>query len=249
MKYKALICDVDGTLIPNREDGMPSRKIIAAINKASKKTYVGIATARSYWQIAHILDVLNFSAPCIITGGAQIIDPKTRKTFIERNISVKDIEQVARVATSMKIGLTVANREGEFIYKKNDIPEKPLDVYSSSVSMQEADAFMQKISHISTIAAHKASAWDDNTKVCVTISNPTASKQDALLEVASILKISTKEIIGVGEGYNDFPLLMACGFKVAMGNAIPDVKAIADYVAPSVDDDGVADVIEKFVLS
>jgi hydroxymethylpyrimidine pyrophosphatase-like HAD family hydrolase len=33
-----------------------------------------------------------------------------------------------------------------------------------------------------------------------------------------------------------------------MGNAIPDLKAVADYVAPSVEDDGVADVIEKFIL-
>jgi hydroxymethylpyrimidine pyrophosphatase-like HAD family hydrolase len=41
---------------------------------------------------------------------------------------------------------------------------------------------------------------------------------------------------------------MASGLKVAMGNAIKDLKAIADYIAPSVEEDGVADVIEKFVL-
>lgn len=41
---------------------------------------------------------------------------------------------------------------------------------------------------------------------------------------------------------------MACGFKVAMGNAVDEVKAIADYIAPPVEEDGVADVIEKFIL-
>lgn len=41
---------------------------------------------------------------------------------------------------------------------------------------------------------------------------------------------------------------MACGLKVAMGNAVQDLKEIADYIAPSVDEDGIADVIEKFVL-
>ncbi|HXS15232.1 MAG TPA: HAD hydrolase family protein, partial [Candidatus Saccharimonadales bacterium] len=61
--------------------------------------------------------------------------------------------------------------------------------------------------------------------------------------------ISTEEIIGIGDGHNDFPLLMACGLKVAMGNAVDDLKAIADYIAPSVDEDGVADVIEKFILN
>lgn len=44
------------------------------------------------------------------------------------------------------------------------------------------------------------------------------------------------------------PLLMACGLRVAMGNAVEDLKAIADYIAPPVENDGVADVIEKFIL-
>ena len=55
-------------------------------------------------------------------------------------------------------------------------------------------------------------------------------------------------MIGVGDGYNDFPLLMACGLKVAMGNAVPELKAIADYIAPTVADDGIVDVIKTFVL-
>jgi hypothetical protein len=248
MKYKAIIFDVDGTLVPNRRDGMPSKKVIKAINASSKKFNIGIATARSYWQVAHILDVLHFSAPCIITGGAQIIDPKTRKTFVERNISKEDIEKVAIIAKKMGIGLTVANREGEIVYKKNEIPDNPLDVYTNSINLEKADEFIKNISHISSISSHKASAWEDNTKICVTISNPKSSKQDAILEVANLLNIKTDEIVGVGEGYNDFPLLMACGFKVAMGNAIPDVIEIADLVVGSVDRDGVLEVLSKFVI-
>ena len=46
---------------------------------------------------------------------------------------------------------------------------------------------------------------------------------------------------------NDFPLLMASGLRVAMGNAFSDLKEIAHYIAPSVQQDGVADVIQKFV--
>ena len=68
-------------------------------------------------------------------------------------------------------------------------------------------------------------------------------------ELGKILNIRTHEIIGIGDGPNDFPLLMASGLKVAMGNAIPDLKAIADYVTATVEEDGVAQVIEKFVLS
>jgi hydroxymethylpyrimidine pyrophosphatase-like HAD family hydrolase len=62
------------------------------------------------------------------------------------------------------------------------------------------------------------------------------------------LHLKKDEIIGVGDGYNDFPLLMACGLKVAMGNAVPDLKEIADYIAPSVVEDGVVDIISKFIV-
>jgi len=63
-----------------------------------------------------------------------------------------------------------------------------------------------------------------------------------------MVKIKPQEIIGVGDGPNDYPLLMGSGFKVAMGNAVPELKEIADFIAPSVEEDGVATVIEKFVL-
>jgi hypothetical protein len=41
---------------------------------------------------------------------------------------------------------------------------------------------------------------------------------------------------------------MACGLKVAVGNAVEELKEIADYIAPPLEEDGVADVINKFVL-
>ena len=65
-KYKALICDVDGTLIPNRKQGMPSKKVIAAIKKAQQVLHVGVATARIYNDVHHILHALKLSGPSIV---------------------------------------------------------------------------------------------------------------------------------------------------------------------------------------
>ena len=50
----------------------------------------------------------------------------------------------------------------------------------------------------------------------------------------------------MGDGYNDFSLLMACGLKVAMGNAVEELKSIADYIAPTVENDGLSNVIAKY---
>jgi hydroxymethylpyrimidine pyrophosphatase-like HAD family hydrolase len=91
-------------------------------------------------------------------------------------------------------------------------------------------------------------AWNA-TFECLDIVSEHASKLHGVVDVAKLMHLSTHEIIGVGDGYNDFPLLMACGLKIAMGNAVPELKAIADFVAPTVDEDGVATVIEKFILT
>jgi len=80
------------------------------------------------------------------------------------------------------------------------------------------------------------------------ITHKNASKQHAAEKLAQMLNVETSEVIGVGDARNDAPLLSACGLRVAMGNADNKLKKIADYVAPTVDEDGVAYVIEKFII-
>ena len=55
MKFKAIIFDLDGTAIPNRNDGMPSERVINAVKKAQDIIKVSIATGRS---VSHCRDIL-----------------------------------------------------------------------------------------------------------------------------------------------------------------------------------------------
>lgn len=98
-----------------------------------------------------------------------------------------------------------------------------------------------------TIIAQKVPSWTKGF-FCIIITHAEATKQHGVFEVAKLLGLQTHDMIGVGDGYNDFPLLLACGLKVAMGNAVPELKEIADYVAPTVENDGVVDIINKFIL-
>lgn len=85
--------DVDGALIPNRKDGMPSKKVIDAINKASKIIKVGLATSRPMSLVDGILKMANFSGVSILQGGAQIIDTTSRKILWEKGIPHEDIKK------------------------------------------------------------------------------------------------------------------------------------------------------------
>lgn len=75
-----------------------------------------------------------------------------------------------------------------------------------------------------------------------------ADKGTGLLWLGRQLGIQKEEIMACGDSYNDYEMLKAVGFAVAMENGEESVKAIADYVTDTNDNDGVAKAFEKFVL-
>ncbi|HHV43896.1 MAG TPA: HAD family phosphatase [Firmicutes bacterium] len=75
------------------------------------------------------------------------------------------------------------------------------------------------------------------------------SKGRALEEIAKNLGYRREEIMSIGDGNNDIPLLKAAGIGVAMENGAPKLKEVADYVTLSHDASGVAHAINRFVLN
>ena len=246
-KYKALILDVDGTLVPNKPDGMPSQKVTEAISKASKKIHIGVGTSRPYYLLEHIVNHLKLTGPSIINGGAQIININSRKVFWEKTIDEKDYKNICQILKRLDMPFFVHDGENDIIPTKKLLPKKIYNIGAFNLNPSIVKKLLSQISYIPTIVLHKTPAWEKG-KISILISHASVSKQFAIFEIAKLLGIETHEIIGVGDGYNDFPLLMACGLKIAMGNAVPELKEIADYIAPPVEKDGVADIIERFVL-
>jgi Cof subfamily protein (haloacid dehalogenase superfamily) len=79
--------------------------------------------------------------------------------------------------------------------------------------------------------------------------NPAVNKGTAIDYVArELLGIDASQVMAIGDNYNDVEMLAYAGWGVAMGNAPEPVQAYADWVAPTVDADGVAVAIEKFIL-
>jgi Cof subfamily protein (haloacid dehalogenase superfamily) len=76
-----------------------------------------------------------------------------------------------------------------------------------------------------------------------------ASKWNALKSLANEWGIKPEEIMAIGDQGNDLSMIEHAGIGVAMGNAPDYVKQMANFVAPSIDQDGAAEAIERFVLS
>jgi len=75
--------------------------------------------------------------------------------------------------------------------------------------------------------------------------DPNVSKGRALAEVARRLDLAASECAAFGDSYNDAPMLQWAGLGVAMGNARPELKAMAGLVASPADDDGVGTVLAE----
>ena len=81
------------------------------------------------------------------------------------------------------------------------------------------------------------------------INSPTCNKGSSLLALGKILGIPRSQIMACGDSGNDYPMICAAGFSVAMGNAEERIKAAADVVTKSNEEDGVAWAIRQYVLT
>lgn len=77
---------------------------------------------------------------------------------------------------------------------------------------------------------------------------PAANKGHGLLFLAQRLGIDPARVLAIGDNENDIPMLRAAGVAVCMGQATAVVRAEADWVAPTLDEDGAAVALERFVL-
>ena len=86
MKNKAIILDVDGTIINSPKQKLPSKKLIESIDKVKDKYFVCVATGRTWTFAKPIINSLKLTKPCILADGTQICDPVSGKTLLQKTI-------------------------------------------------------------------------------------------------------------------------------------------------------------------
>ena len=82
----------------------------------------------------------------------------------------------------------------------------------------------------------------------IEINDAHANKGEAIASLTAYLGLPMAATMAIGDGLNDRSMIKMAGIGVAMANATAEVKAAADYVTTSCDEDGVAVALEKFVL-
>lgn len=248
MKYKALIFDLDGTAIPAKKEALPSTRVIDSIRKAQEVISVSAATGRSFPMVQAILDKCKFNNPCILSGGTEIIDPITNKIVWQVRLPENQVKQIVKVCLPYPYEVFFSDDVQGLPARDKRVRGSERIVYIKDCKLDDAKKIQKELLKIQDIASHFAGSWTPE-RVDFHITQKEATKKHAVNKLIKMLHVNKNEVIAVGDNNNDIPLFESAGFKVAMRNASDDLIQIADYIAPSVDEDGLAYVIDKFILS
>lgn len=263
-QYRLLVADIDGTLVTGDRQITP--RVLAAVRAAQARgVRVCLATGRIWPSARPYVERLGADPPAILYNGGQVYDfasgtellrmPLDRahaRAVLEVLAGVPEVEPHLyagdRVYTGRVNELTerYQRKDGLHVEAVGDLlaflPPDPMKILiiGARRDLERAAARIRALPMpINTV-------FSEETYLEIL---PTgSSKGVALRFVAAHLDIPLAAVVAVGDNLNDKEMIELSGVGVAMGNAPEALKAAADYVAPANDDEGLAEVIERFVL-
>lgn len=250
MSYKLLLVDLDGTLAPDLgmppREFTPSEQLQEAINAAKNVISVCLCTGRDKETVMKVSRALQLTTPHIIEGGAKIIDTKGHIVWVQY-MNTSSTLKILKILKGIHNSFSAIVDGVEVV---DSAPTENFGKVTAILLYDMTDTQVQdlKKSFSSCTDIYMAVNADRNSKNTLYITHKNGTKAHGIEKLQGILRVSKEETIGVGDGKNDYPLLISSGLKIAMGNGVAELKGIADYIAPSVQEDGIVDVLQKFVL-
>lgn len=235
--------DLDGTLV-GKESISP--RVADAISKISAYLPVSIATGREAADALEFARQLNLTAPQICDGGATALNPLDGHVIWTSALPEDRAETIVTTLHHREIPFMATHPSGSST-RFADIKDWGLiRISAMDIDEDSADRIASQFRddpalNVVKVFLHYNDLWAvDFTPVGV-------DKGSAARKLASLIGVEIHQIVGAGDSYNDLPMLKACGLSIAMGGAPLEIKAVADYIAPTVEEDGLAVAIEEVI--
>jgi hydroxymethylpyrimidine pyrophosphatase-like HAD family hydrolase len=240
---QAIIFDVDGTAIAN-PGGMPKYAVIDAIAVARDKGLAVCAATGRYESALAAFKVLGLAdVPCIRGGGAEIVIAETGELIWSMPIPEQIVDDMLAICAPYGYPIQLG---GNIWTSGEDRPTDVSGMYVLNASQGDAESICDALRHVPGVAAMRMKNGSGYYDVDITDMN--ATKGGAAVALMGMYNIPMDAVVGVGDGQNDMPLFQVVrGRRIAMGNAEPELIALADEVCPSVDEDGLAVVIRQCI--
>jgi hypothetical protein len=271
-RYRALVLDLDGTLVTDQ--GAVRPRVLSALQAAhARGLRVMIATGRSELGVQSVLDQLAMDTPAVVYNGAGLFCPRERRLLEERLLSDRVVARCFRFAERSGL-LPVVQRAGaKFAPEPRSAEEAqalrgleglrwvpfaelPREYViritffsarhrSSADLAAEIERSLAEPVHVTHFPLDALATHRESRLHVVDVQPPCRGKGEALRVLSERYGVPAEEVVAVGDADNDLPMISAAGLGVAMQNAMPGVLSAARRVIGNNNTDTLADLVEE----
>ena len=231
--------------------------------------HVVLATGRPTKGVKHIAGKLNFDdlgGYVVSFNGSKVVNWQTEEVLYEKTLSHEEIPDIVEKARDCNLGFVTY--DNEHIVAGTEIDEfMDLEARINDIDIFTPDNFEEYVDYdvnkcIVTCDPETAGAYEEEFKdmlkdkldvyrsadFFIDIVPKGVDKYTAVEQLARKLGVEHEDIICCGDSYNDISMIEGAGIGVAMENAVKEAKEAADFITASNNNDGIALVIDKFVI-
>ncbi|MFD2673668.1 Cof-type HAD-IIB family hydrolase [Marinicrinis sediminis] len=263
--YKMITIDIDDTLINDQKEVSEGTKLAlqAAVDKG---VIVTLATGRMFASAKQIAKQLDLNVPIITYQGSLIKNCLDETVLYERSVPSEAVAKLFAFARDKGLHLQAYYQDELYAAEVNDkllaycelsnVPYKIESDFEKLCMMPMTKLIIiDEPALLDEIAPQLREILGD--EVHVTKSKPNflefihreGTKGSAVAFLAERYQCELSEVIAVGDSWNDHDMIETAGMGVAMENAVPALKEIANFITHSNNDEGVKHVIETFILN
>ena len=267
MKYRLIAMDLDGTLNNDEKRITPrTRDALMAAQEAGIR--LALASARPSPGLYKERDALRMQehrGVLMSYNGGRIVDAASGETLFETSMPMEEARSVLRALEKLPVTpilddgrqFYVTDRTGfkvDYECRNNGMICDEVANLADFLHFAPVKILMSvDPAQIAEVQKRIAALLPDDLTVVQTAAFyleviPRAiNKGQGILDICRALQMKPEEVVAFGDAENDIPMLRAAGVGVAMGNADPAVKAAADMVTLSNNEDGIAFALEKLL--
>lgn len=268
LKYKILVLDIDGTLTNSKKEIPPRTK--SAILKAQEKgAIVALASGRPSPGITHVaneLELDRFGGYVLSFNGGVITNYQTKEVIFEKVLPDGVIPVLYEEAKKAGVAI-VSYLDDAIVTETPEAKYIDYEAFLNHMKVVKVDDFVDTLRSPVTkclmvgdpeilVKEEERLKKKLGDRLNVFRSEPffleimpqNIDKAYSLNKLLKHLKMTREEMIACGDGFNDRSMIEFAGLGVAMCNAQPEVKTVADLVTLTNDEEGVALVVEDYML-
>ena len=267
MNYKLIAMDLDGTL--SNDQKVITEKTKKALMEAQKQGIrLALASARpspGLFRERDVLDMGSYNGILMSYNGGRIVDAATGNVLFETSMDLEETKTVLRQLESLPVTpilddgvqFYVSDRNGfkvDYECRNNNMVCTEVPNLAEFLNFAPIKILMSvDPAIIADVQAQIAEMLPESLTVVQTaafyleVIPKVINKGQGIRDICSVLGITPAEVISFGDAQNDIPMLQTAGMGVAMGNASEAVKAAADMVTLTNNEDGIAAALEKLL--